>query len=518
MVMTANAVENAVQRGSRFLSAGRFREAMAAAQEAHNLNNQVGGPLLVAAIAAAGLGRNADALRFLDVAAERDPDHPQADFARATVLVRMASPNAVEPAERALELAPEQPEALNLLGRALHLAERFDEALPVFDRAIRAGGAIVNTAKVNKAVVLRALGRLDEAAGLIDGVLDKDPRDVGAWFERASLKRYGPGDPDLDRMRRLLQPGVLGGEDQRMNLLFALGSASLDADPERAFSYLDEANRLKRSGFPFDLEETERFCARIPGLFQRPLFERLKGQGDPSDLPIFIVGMPRSGTSLVEQILASHPAVHGAGETRLFNLAMQATGFATDLPHDTAAFTSPRLRRLAAAYVTPLRELAPQKARVTDKALLHSQTLGFAHLALPNARIVHIRRDPLDTCLSIYAHLFQGYVPYAYDQTELGRYYRVHATLMAHWATVLPAGSFLELDYEALVDDFDAQARRLIAFCGLPWDDACLHFERTQRPVRTASAVQVRRPLYRSSVGRAKRFEPHLQPLLKALR
>ena len=515
--MTAGAVEEALQRGSRLLSAGRFREAMAAAQEAHNLDNQVGGPLLVAAIAAAGLGRNADALRFLDAAVERDPTHPQADFARATVLVRMASPNAVAPAELALERMPGQPEALNLLGRALHLAERSVEALAVFDRAIAAGGPFTNSVKVNKATVLRALGQVEEAAALIDTVLDADPTDVGAWFERSSLRRYAPGDPGLAQMRRLLEPGKLSGEDQRINLLFALGAASLDADPERAFAYLDEANQLKRSGFTFDLSETERFCARIPALFDRPLFARLKDQGDPSELPVIIVGMPRSGTSLLEQILASHDAVHGAGESRLFNLAMHATGFGDDLPRDPAAFTGPRLRRLASAYLTPLHELAPLKQRITDKALLHPQTLGFAHLALPRARIVHIRRNPVDTCLSIYAHLFTGYVPYAYDQTELGRYYRLHATLMAHWRAVLPAGVFLEIDYEALVDDVEAQARRLIAFCGLEWDDACLRFHQTQRPVRTASAVQVRRPLYRSSMGRSKRFEPYLRPLLQAL-
>ncbi|MGH7030610.1 MAG: sulfotransferase family protein [Stellaceae bacterium] len=241
--------------------------------------------------------------------------------------------------------------------------------------------------------------------------------------------------------------------------------------------------------------------------------ERAK-QGDASPLPVFIVGMPRSGTTLVEQMLASHPEVHGAGELGEIERAVAALGGPDGVPADIGGA---ELRRLGASYLAKVTALAPGATRITDKMPANFRYAGLIHLALPNARIIHLSRDPVDTCLSCFSILFGGDQPFTYDLGELGRYYRAYQRLMAHWRAVLPAGVMLEVRYEALVGDFEQEARRIVAHCGLRWNAACLDFHNTRRPVHTASSVQVRRPLYRSSVGRWRPAEEVLRPLLDAL-
>jgi Sulfotransferase family len=236
---------------------------------------------------------------------------------------------------------------------------------------------------------------------------------------------------------------------------------------------------------------------------------------------VFIVGMPRSGTSLVEQILASHPAVHGAGELpdfdRLATTATVANPAIALFPECIGRLTPAQLTAVGERYLARLRALAPEAQRVTDKMPINFRHLGLIRLALPQARIIHVRRDPVDTCLSCYSILFMGNQPHAYELGELGRYYHSYQRLMAHWRTVLPPDAMLEVDYEDVVADLEGQARRMVAYCGLDWDAACLSFHRTQRPVRTASAVQVRQPIYRDAIGRWRPAEVELRPLLDGL-
>jgi hypothetical protein len=214
--------------------------------------------------------------------------------------------------------------------------------------------------------------------------------------------------------------------------------------------------------------------------------------------------MPRSGSTLIEQILASHPDVHGGDER-------------PDFPELLRGFDGVDYRALGTAYLGRSRALAPSAARVTDKLPGNFLHAGAIHLALPKARIIHSRRDPADTCLSCFTKLFRSEQAYTYDLGELGRYFRAYARLMAHWRAVLPPSVFLEVDYERLVADPETQTRRLLAHCGLTWDPACLAFHQTQRDVRTASAVQVRRPIYHGSIGRWRRYGARLSPLLSEL-
>jgi hypothetical protein len=231
-------------------------------------------------------------------------------------------------------------------------------------------------------------------------------------------------------------------------------------------------------------------------------------------MPIFVLGMPRSGTTLIEQILASHPEIQGAGELRVLQRISDSLG---NYPDAVTRLTQPELARLGVAYLAQIRPFAAGRAHVVDKMPANFLLVGLIHLILPNARIIHCRRNAVDTCLSCYTKLFGGEQTFAYDLRELGLFNRAYQKLMNHWGGLLPPDRFFEVDYEAVIENLEGEARRLTAFLGLPWDEACLTFYEAKRPVRTASVNQVRQPIYRSSVGRWKSYAAQLRPLLEAL-
>lgn len=329
--------------------------------------------------------------------------------------------------------------------------------------------------------------------------------DPAYYANLSDLVRFGAGDGDIATMERLAaEAGPLAAE-ARIPLHFALGKAYEDCgEGARAFRHYTLGNSLKRQVLVYDESAALAAMARAERHFSRETLARMVGGGEPDETPIFILGMPRSGSTLIEQILASHPGVHGGDER-------------PDFPELLAGFDGEDFRALGAAYLARTRHLAPDAARVTDKLPGNFLHAGAIHLALPNARIIHSRRDPADTCLSCFTKLFRSEQAYSYDLGELGRYYRAYARLMAHWRSVLPASVFLEVDYEALVADPEQQTRRLLDHCGLAWDPACLDFHETRRAVRTASAAQVRRPIYRESIGRWRFYGDLLAPLLTEL-
>jgi hypothetical protein len=304
-----------------------------------------------------------------------------------------------------------------------------------------------------------------------------------------------------------------------MHLHFALGKAYADAGSrDRSLRHVLAGNAIRRGQAVYDEEAWLRLLDTANADVTADTIARLRGLGDPSPAPVFIVGMPRSGSTLIEQILGSHPQVLATGERRDFMMAMQGvvpplTGLRNAGREEAAAV----LRELGAAYLQRMFGAAPVPRRFTDKQLDNFRWLGLIHLALPNARIIHVRRDPVDTCMSCFSTLFASGHEYSYDLGELGRAYRAYDALMDYWRRILPQDVLLEVHYEDVVDDLEGQARRLLAHCGLEWDEACLAFHRTARPVHTASAVQVREPIYRSSIGQWDRHKEEIRPLLDNL-
>jgi len=418
--------------------------------------------------------------------------------------------------ERALALRPTYADALIGRGNALSQLDRTPEAFACYDQAIALGGDNERDGLVARASALAEAGRSDEAQTELRRVTERYENASGAWVALADHVKFEAGDPAFAAMEAQLANRAARTGTEDLALHFALGKAYLDiGDSQRAFAHLEAGNRLKRAQLAYDADANSARMAAIARAFPAGIFERFAGAGSHAAAPIFVIGMPRSGTTLIEQILASHPAIHGAGELPFMP---QTAGEMGGVPEGVAALTAQRLAPLGDDYVARVGRLANDKNRWVDKAPENFVNAGLIRLILPEARIIHSRRDPIDSCLSCYTKIFSSPgLAFAYDMTELGRYCCDYLTLMAHWRVVLPATHFLEVDYEAVVDDLEREARRMLDFLGLPWDPACLDFHRTKRLVHTASLNQVRKPIYRASVGRWRDHAAYLGPLLKAL-
>ena len=415
---------------------------------------------------------------------------------------------------RALEIKPDYAVAHNNLGITLRDQGRLDEAAASYQRALALKPDLAE-AHNNLGILLKDLGRLSEALAAFDHAIAIKPRTASAWYNRADQKKFTSHDPDFGRMEALLGPDGLEHVSDRMLLHFALGKAYLDTgESEQAFGHLDAGNRIKRATFAYDAASTGILADNIIKTFTPELFEKLAKAGNDSPLPVFVVGLPRSGTTLVEQILDSHRLVHGAGELTTMQRIIDGAG---DFPGFMEGLAPKDLAGLAEAYLAGSRPLAGGCRHVVDKLPANFLFAGLIRLMFPRARIIHCRRDPVDTCLSCYGKLFSNKQLFAYDLGELGRYCRDYQRLMAHWRQLLPASHFLEVDYEAVVGNVETQAKRMVDFLGLPWDEACLRFHENRRPVNTASSSQVRQPIYKTSVGRWKAHARHLKPLLDEL-
>ena len=435
---------------------------------------------------------------------------------------------ASEPAEaiaefhRALDIKPDYPDALINLGNVLGGLERYEEAISCYRRALAIHPANAETHYcLGNALV--TLGQIDQGRQAFETAIALAPGRPEFYRSLGECKRFTADDPHLAAMETLAQNLDALAEDQRIVLHFGLSKAYNDLNEhQKAFEHLHEANGRRRQQVDYDEAATLGLHRRVIEVFGPELIRSNATPGDPSTKPIFILGMPRSGTTLIEQILASHPDVHGAGEILALHHAVHGRADADDLsskafPEIFASLPPGQLRRIGERYLSEVTTLAPEAKRIVDKALGNFVFAGLIHMALPNARIIHSRRDPIDTCVSCYSKLFASELLYTCDLAELGRYYRSYDILMQHWRMVLPQDAMLEVHYEELVSDFDFQARRIVRYCDLDWDDRCLAFHETQRPVRTASVTQVRQPIYQTSVGRWRPYEAMLQPLLAEL-
>jgi tetratricopeptide (TPR) repeat protein len=537
-------------RGNAERRRGRLTDAVASYRDAIACQPGLASAHGNLAVTLCDLGDLAGALAHASQAAALEPWHGRAYGIAAAIAGRLGEPDRAEDwIRKGLEAVPDDPGLLlaqaqlfrgagkrveaRSLGKRLSaagedawslLAEldqddgHYDRAIAAWDRAIERARWPVPALSA-KANLLLELGRIDEAERAFGHALGIAPEHGPALFGQASIASLRRQAPDIARLEGLLADGHAQALDDRVTLHFALGRAYLDgADPDRAFAHFASGNALRRGAYAYDVAEDERLMASIAEAFPAALIARAAGGGDPDETPVFIVGMPRSGTSLLEQILSAHPDIQGAGELlHLKHLVMQDLAGHGPFPGIAAELTAGQLRSLGRRYVEATSALAPGAKRIIDKLPLNFYFAGLVHLMLPHARIIHIRRDPLDTCLSCHTTLFREPVRFAHDLTELGRFYRGYERLMDHWRRVLPAERFIELDYDRLVADPEPQARRLIGFCGVDWDAACLRSHESSHPIRTASRLQARQPIHRNSVGRAQRYREYLGPLIAEL-
>jgi tetratricopeptide (TPR) repeat protein len=358
------------------------------------------------------------------------------------------------------------------------------------------------------------LGRIKEAAGQFREILAKDPQHIGAIVGLASAREAGEEEGDFERFEFALKDESLDASN-RAALHMALGQIyDHRKKPHEAFQHFMKANELEKSDF--SLAAFRQQIDDAISFFTPFFFMSRKGFGSDSERPILVVGMPRSGTTLTEQILSSHPMIEGGGELPDLKRLHDSAAPPAQWRHRMTALTHAKCSELAAHYLAELDRHSRTALRVVDKMPHNFLLLGFIALLFPKARIIHCRRDPMDNCVSCYTHRFNKAHAYSTDMKTLGLYYREYRRLMHHWRKVLPLKMF-ELDYEEMIADQESMSRRLIDFAGLEWNDACLNFHETERTVRTLSRWQVRQPIYKSSVQRWRKYDEFLGPLKEAL-
>jgi tetratricopeptide (TPR) repeat protein len=478
--------------------------------------------LCAQALASHRVGQLGEAIALYEQILLLQPNFAEVHNNRGLALAELDRPEeAVASYARAAAIKPDNPETLCNWGVALAQFEKWDEAEAKFRRAIAAHPGFAG-AHNNLGLILKERGRLAEATSAVEEAIRLSPKDASYYDNLAAMRPFRVDDNYLTALEGLAAEAASLSAVNRMHLHFALAKANEHlGDTDSAFRQLLAANALKRQQVGYDEAATIARMDRTRELFTRAFIREHEGAGVQSPVPIFIIGMPRSGTTLIEQILASHPEIFGAGELTLFEQTADAVGRATPtappFPEFVSAMSAQQLRDLGARYLAQLLSRAPGATRIVDKMPANFLYAGLIHLALPDAPIIHAIREPLDTCVSCFSvHFTRGQL-HTYDLAELGRYYRHYQSLMAHWRNVLPPGRIFDVRYEELVDDLEGVARRIVARCGLAWDPRCLDFHRNTRAVRTASAMQVRRPIYRSSVGRWRQYRKFLGPLFAAL-
>ncbi len=507
--------------GTQLMQRGEVEEAITCFRQALEVDPDYVEARLALGLALQRLHRDDEAMAAYRAALEVDPGRAAAHYGVGTILCRKhRDAEAIQHYQTALARQPEYLPAMAGMAGALITLGRHAEAIALCRQAI-ATNPDYAPAMSALGVALAEVGDIEAAEVESRRAVALAPQRLDFCYVLAQLVKVQRGDQVLDALEAALPRAASLPPPEQCWLHFGLAKSYDDiGERDRGFAHLLEGNAIKRRQYGYDEAKDLRAMDRIRKVFTAQLMAARRDVGDPSTLPVFIVGMPRSGTTLVEQVLASHADVFGAGERRELP---QAVGRLEPrlgaLPFPEATWTIPgeELRQMGTAYVAALQLLAPNAKRIVDKMPANFLFAGLIHMILPNARIVHVIRDPVDTCLSCFSKLFSGEQPFAYDLGELGRFYRAYQRLMVHWREVLPPHVLLELHYERLIDDFATEARRLVAHCGLPWDDACLEFHKASRAVHTASVTQVRQPIYRSSIGRWRPDAALLRPLLDAL-
>lgn len=474
--------------------------------------------------------RHKDALDCFDACLKIQPDYADAITNKGNIYWDLRDYKQAEELYRQ-SLACDKKEHLTYitycsLGHTLRDQGRIDEAHESYQKSQKLNP--------DNTEIYIALGNMHQQQGKFDDaqqewrralVLDREQ--IDAHYSIAHAKTFkDPNDPDLKALLELNDSAKQSPHTREWlgKLNFSLGKAFHDLkDYDLAFEKFKYANTLIRGTFDYDKNSVRKNFTTTKQVFTSQFMKQHQNQGLSSKKPIFILGMPRSGTTLVEQILASHPDVHGAGELKDFALALsQAQNLAT---YETDQMISKKTKDLIDAdflqtigdrYLDTINKIAPDSPHVTDKMPTNFAWVGMIKLVFPNAKIIHCQRNPMDTCLSCYTRLFTELTAWSHDLEELGDFYRQYQALMAHWHHIMPEQIF-DFQYEDLITNQEERTRALLEYCELDWDDKCLTFHKTERAISTASDMQVRKPLYKEAVERWKKYESHLSELRHAI-
>jgi tetratricopeptide (TPR) repeat protein len=465
------------------------------------------------------MGRHDEAIDSFNRAIVLRPDYAEAFNSLGNTLNEQGKhTQAIENLTRAIQLRPDYSEAHCNLGNALSDLGRLDEALPSYRTALQISPAFAE-AQCCLGNALSYLGRREEAMDSFYRALELKPDNAAVFNNLSQIKTYERDDPQIDQMKKLLKnPDI--AETDVMHLGFALGKAHDDlGDVDQAFKYYQEGNRLKKKALGYHISSDQARFKQIKSLFssytQKPDQGIESGSGFKKQ-PIFIVGMPRSGTTLVEQILASHSRVFGAGELEALSRTMNPLLRKKALAGQTELGEAD-LVNLRNTYLEKINELPGSAPFITDKMPINFRWVGFLLLAMPGVKVINLRRDPAAVCWSIFKHhIGGGGNGYSYDILDVAGYYNLYADLMEFWRQAFP-GQIYDLDYESLTENQEEETRLLLDYCGLDWEDQCLDFHKTRRSVQTLSARQVRKAMYTGSSRVWRKYEIHLQPMLEAL-
>ena len=457
------------------------------------------------------LGRADEAAQAFSMALKLQPGLAQASVGLGKALNALGyHRQAAECIQKGLEARPDSATWHNELGNALSDQNRVEEAEAHYRRALDLEPELAE-AHSNLAIALADQGRFDEARASYATALSMNPGFCEAHYNLSAIRTYTPDDEQIAAMHALeSDPGL--GDSDRSYLCFALGKVYEDLDEtDRSFEYYAEGNRLRKTVLGYDIKSDVEQFAQIRAAFHPAPLDADAGSSPVR--PVFIVGLPRSGTSLVEQILASHSRVYGAGELGFASrILLPMLGKASQAG---TIIGEADLRAFRAEYLAELESMAPGAENITDKMPGNFRWVGFLLAALPEARVIHVRRNPVATCWSMYKRMFQRN-GFTNDLEDLGKYYLMYNALVTFWGESL-ASAMYELDYERLTAEPEAETRKLLEYCDLSWEDKCLDFHATNRAVRTASSSQVRERIYTGSSEAWRRYEPHLGPLLSTL-
>ena len=505
--------QEAFQQGNRCLSKGAYAEAADFFKKATGLNPSHAESVNNLGVALCQLGRYKDAEPSFRQAIALKPHYPDPYLNLGVLQRSIGDLDAAEASiRRALKLNPSHVDARINLGIVLALRGRLRDAGACFAKALKAAPRNID-AMQGMAQLAYLEGRFAEAETAFKRILELDAKRPSTWAALAGLRRMTADDRDWFEGARQIAASGLKPMDEA-ELRFAIGKYCDDVgDFDEAFRNYQRGNELRKMAAPaYDREKRTSLIDDLIRGYSSEAISKIGAAGSASAKPVLVVGMPRSGTSLAEQIIASHPAAHGAGELSFWEMLVR-----TDRDARQGTLSEPARVKIAEKYLRLLESHSADALRIVDKAPVNSDYLGLIYSVFPKARVIYMRRDPVDTCLSCYFQQFLMGVTFTTDLSDLAHYYRGHQRLMAHWHAVLPPGFILEVPYEELVADQETWTRKMLDFIGLEWNDRCLNFHENTRQVVTASAWQVRQKIYKNSVARWRNYEKFIGPL-KALR